>query len=70
MPSFGHHRLVDAEHYQDLADQDLDRAMRTNDPSRVAQETARAQINALLAIASAVDRLAKAIEAHGTRASD
>lgn len=62
---------MNIEYYQDLANQDLDRAWNTDDRSKQTFDFARAQVgHALLAIASAVDRLAGAVEAHGQTASD
>jgi hypothetical protein len=58
---------VDTEHCQELANQDLDRALRTDDPSMREEDVASAQIHALLAIASAVNRLAGALEVHNLR---
>jgi len=66
MSSFRHHLWVDTpDYYAELADQDLDRTLRTNDASSRAEDIARAQVHALLALASAVDRLAQATEAQG-----
>jgi len=66
MSSFRHHLWVDTpDYYAELADKDLDRTLRTNDASSRAEDIARAQVHALLALASAVDRLAQATEAQG-----
>ena len=45
---------MDAEYYQELADQDLDRLLHTDDPATKTENIARAQVHALLALASAV----------------
>jgi hypothetical protein len=43
--------------------------MNTDDRSNQTFDFARAQVHALLAMASTVDRLAEAVEAHGQAAS-
>jgi hypothetical protein len=53
------------EYYEELADQDLDRTLRTDDPSNRAEDIARAQVHALLALASALNQLATATQAQG-----
>jgi hypothetical protein len=53
---------MDTEYYQELAKQDLDRTLQTDDPSSRTEDIARAQVHALLALPSAVDRLARATE--------
>jgi hypothetical protein len=61
---FRHHRLVEApEYYEELANQDLDRTLHTDDLSSRAEDIALAQVHALLALASALDRLATATQA-------
>jgi hypothetical protein len=52
----------DASYYAEIVGQDLDRPLRTDDSVVVAESFARAQVNAALAIAAALDRLASAIE--------
>jgi hypothetical protein len=61
---------MNTEHYLELADQALDRMLTTNVPSERAEYVARAQVHALRAIASAVDRLTRVVEAHRPTVSD
>ncbi len=45
---------MDAEYYQTLADQELDRSFRTDDSAVISEHMNRAQIRAFLALASFV----------------
>ena len=54
--------MRDASYYATIADQDLDRTLRSDTPADVAEDLAKAQVNATLALAAALDRLAVAIE--------
>jgi hypothetical protein len=53
------------EYYEGLANQDLDRTLQTDNSSSRAEDIARAQIHALLAVASALNRLAAATQWQG-----
>jgi hypothetical protein len=52
----------DADYHAVLGSQALDRTSKTRDALKRAEDIAYAQARALLALARAVDRLAKAIE--------
>jgi hypothetical protein len=54
---------MSADDYLNIADSQNDRAMRADDPARVAYHTAAAQVSAIQAAAAAIDRLAAAVEA-------
>jgi hypothetical protein len=52
----------DVDFHAVLGTQALERTFKADDASKRAEDIARAQVHALLAVARAVDRLAKAIE--------
>jgi hypothetical protein len=56
------HMQDDVDFHAVLGSQALERTFRADDASKRAEDIARAQAHALLAVARAVDRLAKAIE--------
>ena len=56
-------QMQSTDYYADLADQRLGRADQSNEPAEVDHSLASAQVNAILAVAAALDRLAGAIEA-------
>jgi hypothetical protein len=56
---------MDTDYYEALANQRLDRSVHDDDRTSRAEDVARGQVYALLALASAVDRLARATETQG-----